>query len=176
MAISRPARRKFLTSVAASGAAAVIETQFAPLVRAQAPAQPDLQGLRSKIGHVVVIFPENRSFDHYFGAYEPRNGAGLRAARPRRAYLCRFTGLQRSPHGAPYRYLPVPYEIPGFANARLENRPFHLAYYISSGDNVAWDPSHYFFRMFAQIDSGKMDYFVALALLGTMRLLTRSAR
>jgi hypothetical protein len=33
-----------------------------------------------------------------------------------------FTGLQKSPTGAAYRYLPVPYEIPGFANARLENR------------------------------------------------------
>jgi phospholipase C len=64
MAISQSARRKFLTSVAATGAAAVIETRLAPLVRAQAPVQPDLQGLHSKIDHIVVIFQENRSFDH----------------------------------------------------------------------------------------------------------------
>ena len=167
MAISRPARRKFLTSVAASGAAAVLEAQFAPLVRAQAPTQPDLQGLRSKISHIVVIFQENRSFDHYFGAYEPRNGAVLDGLLDRDGHIdSRFTGLQKSVTGAPYRYLPVPYALPGFANARLENRPFHLAPYIPSGDNVAWDPSHYFNRMFAQIDGGKMDYFVALALLG----------
>ena len=174
MAISRPARRKFLTSVAASGAAAVLEAQFAPLVRAQAPTQPDLQGLRSKISHIVVIFQENGSFDHYFGAYG-RNGA-VNGLLDRDGHIySRFTGLQKSVTGAPSG-LTRSIRASRFANARLENSPFHLAPYIPSGDNVAWDPSHYFNRMFAQIDGGKMDYFVALALLDTTRSLTRNTR
>jgi phospholipase C len=74
--------------------------------------------------------------------------------------------LQKNPAGVPYGYLPVPYQVPGFADALLENRPFRLTPYIRPDDNVPWDPSHHFFRMSAQIDHGKMDRFVALALAG----------
>ena len=66
----------------------------------------------------------------------------------------------------PYGYLPVPYQLPGFADALLDNRPFQLTPYIPPDANVPWDPSHHFFRMSAQIDHGKMDRFVALALPG----------
>jgi phospholipase C len=167
MTILRQGRRRFLKSVAATGAAAMLETSFSTLVRAQAPARADLQGLRSKIDHIVVIFQENRSFDHYFGAYQPRNGATVEGLLDRDGNIAaRFDGLQKSATGAPYAYLPVPYTIPGFANARLENKPFRLSPYIPPGANVPWDPLHHFFRMFAQMDQGKMDYFVALALRG----------
>jgi phospholipase C len=165
--ILRLGRRRFLKSAAATGAAALLQPRFSRLARAQAPAQADVQGLRSKIDHIVVVFQENRSFDHYFGAYQPRNGATVEGLLDHDGQIdARFTGLQKSPTGAPYSFLPVPYAIPGFANARLENRPFHLSPYIPPANNVPWDPLHHFFRMFAQIDNGKMDYFVALALLG----------
>ena len=167
MTILRQGRRRFLKSVAATGAAAMLETRFSPLVRAQAPAPPDLQGLRSRIDHIVVIYQENRSFDHYFGVYQPPGGATVAGLLDRNGRLdARFDGLQKSAAGAPYTYLPVPYQIPGFASARLENRPFHLTSYIPPGYNVPWDPLHHFYRMFAQIDQGKMDYFVALAAIG----------
>jgi len=167
MTIFRAGRRRFLTSVAAAGGAAWLDTRWTPLARAAAPNGGDLQGLRAKIDHIVVIFQENRSFDHYFGAYEPRNGAGVDGLLDRGGKVHpRFTGLQKSATGAPYTHLPLPYQVPGFANALLENRPFHLAPYIPAASNVAWDPMHHFFRMFAQIDGGKMDYFVALALGG----------
>jgi phospholipase C len=167
MTILRPGRRRFLKSVAATGAAALLETPFSSLVRAQAPAHADLQGLRSKIDHVVVIYQENRSFDHYFGTYQPPSGATVDGLLDRDGKIdARFYGLQKTPAGSPYSYLPVPYQIPGFAGARLENRPFRLSSYIPAGSNVPWDPLHHFFRMFAQIDQGKMDYFVALALPG----------
>lgn len=168
MTIMRPERRRFLKSAAATGAAALLQTPLAKVVRAQEPGRADLQGLRSKIDHILVIFQENRSFDHYFGAYQPRNGASVEGLLDRSGKTdARFTGLQKTPTGAPYGYLPMPYAIPGFAGARLENCPFHLNPYVPSGDNVPWDPSHNFFRMFAQINDGKMDYFVALALLGS---------
>ena len=165
MPIIRPTRRTVLRSLAAAGAA-LAGTRPAVL-RAQAPAAADLQGLREKIEHIVVIFQENRSFDHYFGAYRPPDGGDFAGLFDREGGLDpRFTGWQKNAAGAPYRYLPLPYELPGFAGALLDNRPFPLAPYIPPGANVRWDPAHNFFRMFAQIDGGRMDRFVALALPG----------
>lgn len=164
MTIRREERRQFLKTAAAAGGAALVQARWAPLARAATPVGADLSGLRSKIEHIVVIFQENRSFDHYFGAYQPRHGGKVEGLLDRHGRIdARFTGLQKNPAGAPYTYLPVPYQIPGFANAVLANRPFHMAPYVPSTANVPWDPLHHFFRMFAQIDRGKMDYFVALA-------------
>ena len=167
MTILKQGRRRFLKSLAATGGAALIDMRLAPLVRAAAPAAPDLKGLREKIDHIIVIYQENRSFDHYFGTYRPPGGGQVAGLLDREGRIDpRFTGLQKNAAGVPYTYLPVPYQLGGFAHAVLENRPFHMTPYIPPGDNVPWDPMHHFFRMFAQIDRGKMDYFVALALPG----------
>ncbi len=180
MTIVRTGRRKFLKSVAAAGAAGaatLLPPGFVPLLRAQTPAAADLDGLRAKIDHIVVIYQENRSFDHYFGAYQPPGGATVDGLLDRDGRLdARFVGLQKSATGAAYTYLPVPYQIPGFANAVLENKPFPLNRYIPSADNVPWDPMHHFFRMFAQVDGGRMDYFVALALPGPHAFFDKSRK
>jgi len=167
MKILRPGRRRFLKSAAAAGAAAVIGAPWVRTLRAAPAVAADLQGPREKIDHIVVIFQENRSFDHYFGAYRPPGGGAVEGLLDRDGKVdAHFTGLQKSAGGAPYAYLPLPYQIPGFAGALIENKPFHLSPYIPPSDNVPWDPMHHFFRMFAQIDRGKMDLFVALALPG----------
>jgi phospholipase C len=167
MTILRQSRRKFLGSLAATGGAAFLASRFAPLARAATPAPPDLQGLREKVEHIVVIFQENRSFDHYFGAYQPPGGGVVAGLLDREGQVDpRFTGLQKNAAGVPYGYLPVPFQVPGFQNALIENRPFHLAPYIPAGNNVPWDPMHHFFRMWAQMDNGAMDRFVTLALPG----------
>lgn len=156
-------RRHFLR---ASGyAAAAAAAGFAQPAWAQSVGA-DIQGLREKIDHIVVIYQENRSFDHYFGTYQnPKGGKKVRNLLDAQGKLdARFTGLQKNPEGIPYNYLPVPENIPGFFSAVLENKPFHLAPYIPATENVPWDPSHNFHRMFAQSDQGKMDKFVALAL------------
>lgn len=164
MTIIRPSRRDFLKGMAAAGGAAFAGTNFATLAHA-APAPSDLKGLREKIEHIVVIFQENRSFDHYFGAYQSPSGAFVNNLLDKDGKVDgRFTGLQKNPAGVPYAYLPVPDDIPGFQSALLENQPFHLAPYIPASHNVHWDPQHHFFRMQAQIDNGAMDRFVALAL------------
>src|SRR5579862_6054117 len=125
-------RRRFLKSLTATGAAALIEARSTRLLRAQVPATSDIQGLREKIEHIVVIYQENRSFDHYFGAYQPPGGGTVNGIVDREGRVdARFDGLQKSAAGAPYTYLPLPYQIPGFAGARLANRPFHLSAYIS---------------------------------------------
>ena len=169
MTILRHSRRSFLKSVAATGSAALLASRLPrPLaVRAATPSGPDLSGLRDKIDHIIVIFQENRSFDHYFGAYQRPGGGPVAGLLDREGRIdARFTGLQKNAAGVPYGYLPLPYEVPGFANALIENRPFYLTPYIRPDANVPWDPMHHFFRMFAQINQGRMDRFVALALPG----------
>ncbi len=138
-----------------------------PQVRAQAAAAPDLGGLRDKVEHIIVIFQENRSFDHYFGAYQPPGGGRVVNLLDSDGNVDRrFLGVQKNAAGAAYPYLPLPYATPGFAGALLPNLPFHLAPYVPATSNVPWDPMHHFFRMFAQVNGGKMDRFVALALGG----------
>lgn len=154
-------RRHFLRSAGY----ATVAAGLAQPAMAQ-PVGADVKGLRDKIDHIVVIYQENRSFDHYFGTYRnPKGGKKVNNLLNDQGGLdARFTGLQKNPEGIPYDYLPLPDNIPGFYGTLLGNRPFHLAPYIPATENVPWDPSHNFHRMFAQADKGKMDKFVALAL------------
>ena len=158
-------RRTFLKTVTAGSITAPMLWLPRRALAADAPV-PDIQQLRQNIDHVVVIYQENRSFDHYFGAYRNPHGTSTVANLLDQEGKIdrRFTGVQRNPAGIPYTYLPLPYDLAGFYPAILENRPFHLAPYLPATHNVIWDPAHYFFRMFAQINGGRMDQFVALAL------------
>jgi phospholipase C len=163
MTIIRPSRRSVLKSLAA-GAAALAVPRL-PSAWAAEPAAQDLQGFRQSIDHIVVIFQENRSFDHYFGTYRPASGAQVDTLLNAEGKVGeRFSGLQKNPAGVPYSTLPVPDDIPGFQGALLANTPFPLAPYVPPTHNVPWDPSHHFYRMFAEINGGRMDQFVALAL------------
>lgn len=165
MPIIQLGRRSLLKSLAISGGAAFLSSRRPSLSWAAEQSPVDLQEFRDKVDHIVVIYQENRSFDHYFGTYRSPIGAAVETLLDKNGEVdARFTGLQRNPAGVPYDYLPVPSDIAGFQNALIENKPFHLAPYVSAHYNVPWDPSHHFFRMFAQIDGGKMDQFVALAL------------
>jgi phospholipase C len=165
MAIHGLSRRRLLRAAAFGGTALAAPR---PIRRAvAAAAAPDPAALREKIDHIIVIYQENRSFDHYFGAYRPPGGGAVAGLLDGEGNLDpRFAGTQKNAAGAVYPYLPVPYNIPGFAGALLPNQPFHLAPFIPASANVPWDPVHHFFRMFAQIDEGRMDRFVALALIG----------
>lgn len=121
--------------------------------------------LRKNIDHIVVIFQENRSFDHYFGTYLSLHGSKVQNLLNAQGVVdARFNGLQKDISGIPYDTLPLPNDVPGFQNVVLENKPFHLGPYIPSDSKVRWDPTHHFFRMRAEINKGKMDRFVALAL------------
>lgn len=174
----RPGRRTFLKSVAAAGGAALVGSPAADALAAQ-PATPQaavggtaaasslpqqVLGLRAHIDHIVVIYQENRSFDHYFGAYQPGGGSLVEGLLDASGEIdARFDGLQKNAAGLPYKFLPMPYRVPGFAHGPLPNRPFHMASHIPSDDNLPFDPAHQFHRMFAQINAGSMDRFVALA-------------
>lgn len=155
-------RRNFLR--ASGGVAAAAGLSRTPFAHA-APTS-DIKGFQEKIDHIVVIYQENRSFDHYFGTYtNPKGGKKVNNLLDKNGKIdAKFLGMQKNPEGIPYNYLPVPENIPGFFSALLPNQPFHLTPYMPATDNAPWDPSHNFHRMFAQVDQGKMDKFVALAM------------
>ncbi len=151
-------RRRFLAGSAALAAPALV-------VRRASAATDIGPGLRENIEHIVVIFQENRSFDHYFGTYEGKSGHKVNNLLDAGGRVDpRYLGLQKNPAGIAYDYLPVPADLPTFQDTLLENMPFHLAPYLPPGQNIPWDPVHEFYRMYAQMDGGRMDRFVALAL------------
>ena len=61
-----------------------------------APAQPADTDPLAKIGHIVVIFEENRSFDNFFGKFPGANGLANASE----------TAIQIDPDGKPYMSLP----------------------------------------------------------------------
>ncbi|MHB8252813.1 MAG: phospholipase C [Acidiferrobacter sp.] len=153
-------RRQFLKGAALAAATPLLES-----ARVQAALRPGSTALSQHIDHIIVIFQENRSFDHYFGSYRhPRQAAVTNLLDNAGHVAQRFAGLQKDPAGIPYTTLPVPDNIPGFYRAHLPNMPFSLAPYVSASENVPWDPGHRFFRMAAGIHNGRMDRFVALAM------------
>ncbi len=156
-------RRSFLKAVGVGSAGLMAAPSLVGIARAAGVGWQNQ--LRHRIDHVVVIFQENRSFDHYFGTFQPTNGQRISNLLDAHGKLDRrFVGFQKNPAGIPYTILPTLKDIPGFQTVELPNAPFHLAPYIPADDNAHWDPKHRFFRMSAQINNGKMDRFVALAL------------
>lgn len=148
-------RREFLKHSAVYGLAAGWRPRRATV---------SIPELRRHIDHIVVIYQENRSFDHYFGTYRHPGGAAVtNLLGPHGRLSARFDRLQVNPAGIPYEILPIPDDLPGFGGALLENRPFPLRPYLPADKNTPWDPEHRFFRMYAQMDHGRMDRFVALA-------------
>ncbi len=155
-------RRRFLKHLGLMAGSAAVAPGLTGI--AGASGMSSLQKLRHRIDHVVVIFQENRSFDHYFGTFRPRNGQQVLNLLDGNGQLDgAFVGLQKNPAGIPYSVLPLPAEIPGFSTAELPNQPFHMAPYLPADSDVHWDPRHRFFRMMAEINRGRMDRFVALA-------------
>src|SRR5206468_6948145 len=81
-----PVRARYLLGVALLGG----------LLLACARSGEDRGGARVPIDHIVVLFLENRSFDHLFGTY------------PRAEGLAAYRGKQAGENGATYATLPAP--------------------------------------------------------------------
>src|SRR5437773_2430689 len=112
-----------------------------------------------RIGHVIVVYLENRSFDGLYGSFPGANGLPQAAA----------IAPQLDKAGNPYAALPRAMDnskTPAVADARfpteLANRPFDLASYAPA-DQPIGNPVHRFYQEQLQIDGGKMDRFVAWA-------------
>ena len=129
---------------------------------AQSPLAPgpDL----SRIGHIIVILLENRSFDHLYGLYPGAEGvqhSGL-------------ASIQVGAEGQELATLPaVINNVTPFAGIDsrfrigLPNGPFRADRYVSLEEHTS-DPVHRFYQEQEQIDNGKMDRFVAVSNTGAL--------
>lgn len=102
----------------------------------------------ARIGHIVVIYTENRSFDHVFGMFPGAEGLMSPSAKI----------PQVDVGGGPLPYLPMPSKLPG-SPAQPPNAPFPLDD-ILAGEPEPIDPTHDFYQQREQINDGKMDRFV----------------
>jgi phospholipase C len=104
---------------------------------------PDGRG--APIDHIVVLFLENRSFDHLFGAYPGADG------------LFNYRGRQADKSGATYATLPQPLGRDGKPDPRfpanLPNAPFLLRRYVGPFDETS-NPVHRFYHMQRQYGAG----------------------
>ncbi len=124
-------------------------------------AVPGLAGGETlrQIGHIVVIFEENRSFDALFGAFPGAAGIDQAGAAAR----------QTGPDGQAYALLPPvintalrpPAPDPRFP-ADLPNAPFAIDRYVPWTERTG-DLVHRFYQEQAQIDGGRMDRFAAVS-------------
>jgi acid phosphatase len=135
--------------------AVAITTLFATPVLAQPASNDPL----AKIGHIVVIFEENHSFDNFFGKFPGANGlanAGDKA-------------IQIGPDDKPYKVLPAaintnlkpPPEDQRFP-AQLPNRPFQIDRYVPLDDDTG-DLIHAFYQEQMQINGGAMNRYAEVS-------------
>ncbi|HEY0836036.1 MAG TPA: alkaline phosphatase family protein [Azospirillum sp.] len=144
----------------------------APLAHAaEAPASPLQQ-----IDRFVIIYLENRSFDHLFGNFPGANGRANAGD----------TAVQLDENGKPYQTLPTVVTTPGLPPkhnvasdwtgapdkrfpTNLPNAPFDIGQYAPPGQ-VTSDPVHNFYNSQMQIDGGSMRNFVRYTTVGALTM------
>ncbi len=115
-----------------------------------------LAAFRQKVGHIIVIYQENWSFDGLFGKFPGANGLDRAGD----------AAKQVDRNGAPYKVLPQPFNTitrkldPRFP-ADLAVEPFDLMQYMVAPNDKTGDLIHRFYHEQLQINGGKMNKFVA---------------
>ena len=145
--------RRRASALLAGGAA--ITSLGLPATAAPKP----VRGL-NKIEHIVVIYLENRSFDHLYGLFPGADGlANAAAAAP-----------QIDAGGTPYELLPAfdkPIDAgrPSLRLPQLPNRPFDLAAFVKTTDplNASFETANEYYLSQAAIHGGKMDRYAAIS-------------
>lgn len=103
------------------------------------------EGQRVPIDHIVVLFLENRSFDHLFGSYPGAEG------------LASYRGKQADAGGVTYATLPPPLGRDGKPDPRfpadLPNQPFPMLTFVGPFDETN-NPVHRFYHMQRQYGAG----------------------
>src|SRR5206468_2205270 len=102
-----------------------------------------------RIGHLVVIYMENHSFDNLYGSFPGAEGLSSPAAN-----IPQIDDVS----GLPYQTLPVDESLP----SDLPNRPFDISAYVPADEKTS-DLVHRFYQEQQQIDGGKMDRFVTVS-------------
>ncbi|MFO1057856.1 MAG: alkaline phosphatase family protein, partial [Dongiaceae bacterium] len=121
----------------------------------KAAAAPDL----GRIGHVVVIFQDNRSFDNLYGTFPGADGIANAGA----------AATQVDLQGRPYDKLPTVMTV-GSTGAvpdtrfppDLPNKPFNIGDYVSP-DLPTGDLVNRFYQEQQQINGGAMNKFAAVS-------------
>jgi len=123
-----------------------------------------------KIGHIIVIYLENRSFDNLYGTFPGANGIANAGA----------AAVQTDKDGQAYAHLPQPLNTnmkPAAADTRfpadLPNGPF-TAEKFAGLEQTTGDLVHRFYQEQLQINAGKMDKFVAYTDSGGLTMNTYS--
>jgi acid phosphatase len=130
---------------------------LATTASSSAPRAADL----SKIENILVIYAENRSFDHLYGLFPSANGL---------ANATREQTIQRDHDGSELAYLTVwdTHGKPHPKYPRLPNAPFRIdAEPVSMGaDQVLLSPIHAYYHNIEQINGGRNDMFAAMSTVG----------
>ncbi len=104
-----------------------------------------LRGDHAPFDHIVVLFLENRSFDHLFGTYAGAEG------------LANYFGSQADKNGLTYITLPAALGRDGKPDPRfpgdLPNAPFPLLHFVGPFDQTN-NPVHRFYHMQRQYGVG----------------------
>ncbi|MBI3826327.1 MAG: alkaline phosphatase family protein [Candidatus Rokubacteria bacterium] len=135
------------TSRRAIVAIALVCLAVASCARGKNPYElpPPLRGDRAPIDHIVVLFLENRSFDHLFGTYPGAEG------------LDNYHGRQTDRNGVAYPLLPRPLGRDGKPDPRfpadLDNRPFAMLKFVGPTD-MTNNPIHRYYHMQRQYGAG----------------------
>ena len=108
-------------------------------------AAEGVDGRRAPIDHIIVLFLENRTFDHLFGTYPGVEG------------LASYSGKQADTSGMTYPNLPAPLGRDGKPDSRipadLPNAPFALQKFVAPFDQTN-NPVHRFYHMQRQYGVG----------------------
>ncbi len=145
-----------IRSLALASTAAFMFAGAASAGAAEPPAgKPGLE----KVGHIVVLFLENRSFDNLYGMFPGANGIADAGD----------TATQTDRDGKPFDQLPLVMNVnlkPAVVDNRfpddLPNKPFRADAYAGL-EQTTGDLVHRFYQQQEQINGGKMDRFAAIS-------------
>ncbi len=116
-----------------------------------------------RIENIVVIYAENRSFDHLYGFFPGAEGIAQASVEQK---------TQLDHDGKPLQHLPATYQggkpVAKYPTAGLPNGPFRIDAPPINGrfDEVLPSPWHVYYQNREQIAGGKNNRFVALSDVG----------
>lgn len=130
-------------------------------LRLPATAAPQPAAGLERIGHIVVVYLENRSFDHLYGLFPGAEGLAQASSAP----------LQVDEAGRAYAALPafrnraLDGGRPSLALPPLPNTPFDLAGYVAIDQplNAAFEEANNYYQAIEAINGGKMDRYVSIS-------------